>query len=259
MKREIQKQRHGARSNLICNSLMFTLIELLVVIAIIAILAAMLLPALQSAKQTANRISCASNLKQIGFAALQYGNDFNGWFPPGAGDGKFSGGAFGGLQRVPVGLAYSTGPWLSSKFSNAQTVLDAYTYLPAKSPVYQCPSTNPHNIYGQIYDYIYAANYATANSGVSPGSEGPWAFRSAYSAMDQKISDTLIALDLAIIPGCSNYPNGDVSHNSPSKIAGVNAAYGDGHVAWSSVKECFIAGNSQTKQIFPNATYRISY
>ena len=62
----------------------FSLVELLVVVAVIAILAGLLLPALNSARQTAQQIKCTGSMKQTGTAAHLYAGQNDDWNMPSA-------------------------------------------------------------------------------------------------------------------------------------------------------------------------------
>ena len=138
----------------------FTLIELLVVIAIIAVLIALLLPAVQAAREAAQRIQCTNNLKQLGLGLANYESSqicFPSALVYGVGVGPCKSPGFGqGCQNTPwfvlmlpfieQGPLYNSfnasigieGPPLGSAPLGGFVVNS--TVFTTKIPSFQCPS-----------------------------------------------------------------------------------------------------------------------
>ncbi len=129
----------------------FTLIELLVVIAIISLLISILLPALSRAREIGNRTVCASNMKQIGTAMLQYASDDEaGWFPcrPKWGDPNATVADRAVIQHQAT---FDAGPGFAGLIRDVverrhtREGVPSPTYLP-DSKILLCPSDKANNV-----------------------------------------------------------------------------------------------------------------
>jgi prepilin-type N-terminal cleavage/methylation domain-containing protein/prepilin-type processing-associated H-X9-DG protein len=155
----------------------FTLVELLVVIAIIATLIGLLLPAVQSARESARRISCGNNAKQLGLAVYQYA-DLKQHFPPSFEDNNRAFNAPGDAANNVTLLAWSA---LVLPFLEQQPLYDAlgtatadFTRFWGNEPAaqeagrtvlnaFRCPSESDRGTDAEGYGIsTYGANSGTA-------------------------------------------------------------------------------------------------
>jgi len=140
----------------------FTLVELLVVIAIIGVLVSLLLPAVQSAREAARRMSCQNNLKQIGLAMHNY-HDTYGKLPAGMSAHPGSGGwswavhimPFMELNTIHDQINFQAAPDDASNSVIIQTVV----------PTYLCPSSPQPQVNDDPSLPLQATNSYAASAG----------------------------------------------------------------------------------------------
>jgi len=201
----------------------FSLIEVLVVIGIIAVLMALLFPTLRAARERANGIKCASQLRQLGAGFFNYAAQNHGELPPWSG-WQVAGGDGTGDDEEGLGWTEQLAPF----------------YVKPTSPAYDCPGfpADYHINYfltaiglrvNHRQNWVMTQIHSSSQFILSGDCTGETLYRKPFGTRDYSTDDC--DKDDAVFPALTfaGDPDGGLSVH----YGGNNVLFADGHVDWA--------------------------